>query len=153
MLFYQFVHSSEPMLGDRKTFTAFTLQVYTHFFSKTGYDQWILSKKSCKLSLFTCMLFFWLDNFLFLLLFFFFLLFLFLLALFSFSSFPFLSYLPFAHFLSLLSFFSFSLWKGCANKDAHYLLTSNHKVNEKRTKMVSRKNGDEITEDHNAKNF
>ena len=41
-----------------KISTAFILQVYTHF-SKTGYDQWILSSnKSWKLSLFTSMLFF-----------------------------------------------------------------------------------------------
>ena len=72
---------------------------------------------------------------------------------FPFPFFPFLSYLSFVHFLSLLSFFSFSLWKGRADEGAHYLVTSNHKVNEKRMKMVSRKNGDEITESHNAKNF
>ena len=34
MFFYQFVHSSESILGTRENFTAFTLQVYTHFFSK-----------------------------------------------------------------------------------------------------------------------
>jgi len=51
--------------------------------------------------------------------------------------FSFLSYLSFVHFLPLFSlslFFSFSLWNGCADEGAHYLLTSNHKVNEKRTK-------------------
>jgi len=39
MFFYQFVHSFESILGTRENFTAFTLQVYTHFFSKTSYDQ------------------------------------------------------------------------------------------------------------------
>ena len=34
MIFYQFVHLSESILGLRKIFTAFTLQVYTHFFQK-----------------------------------------------------------------------------------------------------------------------
>ena len=34
MLLYQFMHSSESILGVRKIFTAFTLQVYSHFFQK-----------------------------------------------------------------------------------------------------------------------
>ena len=33
MFFYQFMHSSESILGVRENFSAFTLQVYTHFFS------------------------------------------------------------------------------------------------------------------------
>ena len=48
MFLYQFVHSSESILGVRKIFTAFTVQVYTHFLSKTGYDQWIFFKEKLK---------------------------------------------------------------------------------------------------------
>ena len=52
MFFYPFVHSSESILGVRRNFTAFTLRVYTHFFSKTSYDRRIfLSIKSRKSSL------------------------------------------------------------------------------------------------------
>ena len=44
-------------LGVRENFhSVHPSSVYT-FFSKTGYDQWIFSKKSWKLSLFTSMLF------------------------------------------------------------------------------------------------
>jgi len=32
--------------GWQKIFTAFTLQVYTHFFPKTGYDHWIFQRKA-----------------------------------------------------------------------------------------------------------
>jgi len=46
------MHSSESILGVRENFTACTLEVHTHFFSKTGYDQRIFSKKSWKLFLF-----------------------------------------------------------------------------------------------------
>ena len=47
MFFYQFMHSSESILGVRKFFTAFTLQVYhTYFLSKTGYDQWNFQRKA-----------------------------------------------------------------------------------------------------------
>ena len=63
----------------------------------------------------------------------------------------FLSYLSFVHFRFLLSFFF--IWKGHADEGTHYPLMSNHKANEKRTKMVNHKNGDEITESHNAKSF
>ena len=51
----------------------------------------------------------------------------------------FFTLLSFVYFLSLFPFFSFSLWKDRANEGAHYLLTSNHKVNEKIHEMVSRK--------------
>ena len=34
MFFYPFVHSSESIWASGKIFTAFTLQVYTHFFQK-----------------------------------------------------------------------------------------------------------------------
>ena len=43
MFFYQFVHSSESISGVRGNFTAFTLQVYTHFFKN-----WLRSVKSFK---------------------------------------------------------------------------------------------------------
>ena len=40
MFFYQFVHSSDSILGVwKKTFTTFALQVYTHFFKN-----WLLSQ-------------------------------------------------------------------------------------------------------------
>ena len=126
----------------------------THFFSKTGYDQWILSKKSWKLSLFTSMLFcFFLARQFFIFIIFFFLPFFSFLtcSLFFFLFSLFLSYLSFVHFRFLLSFFF--IWKGHADEGTHYPLMSNHKANEKRTKMVNHKNGDEITESHNAKNF
>ena len=74
-----------------KTFTAFTLHVYTHF-SKTGYDQLIFSKKSWKSSLFKSMLVFQPNN------------------LFSFSFFFLLSFfylLSFSSYLLLFFFFFF----------------------------------------------
>ena len=110
----------------------------THIFSKTGYDQWnFFSKKSWKLPLFTSILFFSQTTFYFLLFSFFLPSFSFLTcSIFLFLFFSFLSYLPFVHFLSFFFFFSFSfsIWKGRADEGAHYLLTSNHKVNEKCTK-------------------
>ena len=113
-----------------KILTTFTLQVYTHFFSKTGYDQWNFIQRKVGSYLFSqACCFLARKLFIFIYFLFFFILFLFLLALFSFSSFfSFLSYLSFVHFLY---FFSFSLWKGHADEGAHYLLTSNHKVSEK----------------------
>ena len=54
---------------------------------------------------------------------------------------------------------SFLLWKAHPGaspslaREGHVATMSNHKANEKLTKMVSRKYGDEITESHNAKNF
>ena len=96
--------------------------VYT-FFKNWLWSLKIFAKKSWKLSPFKSMLVF-LARQLFIIIFFFL----------SFSSFflsfPLFKLLSFVHFLS---FFSFSLWKGHADEGAHYLLTSNHKVNEKTT--------------------
>ena len=119
---------------------AFILQAYIHIFSKTSYDQQnFFSNKSWKLSLFTSMLFLARQPFISIIFFFpSFFFFPYLLS-FPFPLFSFFSYLSFVHFLSFLSFFSFSLWKSRADEGTHYLLTSNHKVNEKRTKMVSLK--------------
>jgi len=143
------IYPSLSCMFEKNFHSIYPSGVYT-FFQKLVYDQWILSKKSWKLSLFTSMLFFWPDNFYFYYFLFFLPSFSFLTwSLFFFLFFLFLSYLSFVHFLSLLSFFP--IWKGRADEGAHYLLTSNHKMNEKRTKMVSHKNGDEITESHNAK--
>ena len=77
-------------------------------FSKTSYDQLILSKKSWKLSLFTSMLFcFFLARQFFIFIIFFFLPFFSFLtcSLFFFLFSLFLSYLSFVHFRFLLSFF------------------------------------------------
>jgi len=42
MFFYQFMHSFESILGVRKNFhSIYPSNVYTHFFSKTSYDQQI----------------------------------------------------------------------------------------------------------------
>ena len=74
MFFYQFMHSSESILGVRKNFhSIYPSNVYTHFFSKTSYDQRIFSSnKSWKLSPFTSALFFfYLDTFILIIFFFF----------------------------------------------------------------------------------
>jgi len=75
--------------------------------------------------------------------------------------FSYTTYFPFSLFflslfkviiICLFPFFFASLWKGRADEGAHYLLMSNHKVNEKKHVMVSpNKNNDEITESYNAK--
>jgi len=83
-----------------KIFTAFTLQVSTHFFSKAGYDQWIFFKEKLEIIFFQKHVGFFLARPL-IIIFFFFL----LLLLFS----SFLSY----YNLFIFSPFSFSLKRSC----------------------------------------
>ena len=92
------IHLS-PFWAFEKIFTAFTLQVYTHFFKNCLWSVNLFSKKSWKLSLFKSMLAFQLDN-----LFFFFSLF----------PFPFfINLLSFVYFSSLFFFLKRSCGQGC----------------------------------------
>ena len=97
VFFYQFVHSSESIFGHSGKFhSIYPSSVYT-FFQKLVMINEFFSKKNWKLSPFTSMFFFQLDNFLFS---FFLPSFSFLACSFFFFSFFFFKLLSFIHFLS-----------------------------------------------------
>ena len=112
MFFYQFVHSSESILGVPKNFhSIYPSNVCTHFFQKLVMISEFFLQIKVGFYLFSRACYFLARQLLFLLFSFFLPSF----SLFSFSSFfTFLSYLSFVHFLSLLSFFLFfSLKRSC----------------------------------------
>ena len=110
MFFYQFMHSSESILGVRENFHSIHPSgVYTLFFKNWLWSLKFFAKKSWKLSPFKSMLVF-LARQLFLPFFSFFFLFFLFLSLFFFFLFLFLSYY---HLFISSPFFFFSLKRSC----------------------------------------